>query len=167
MAMNVDHILEVLNARGVEYILIGGMNYLLRHEPVLTYDVDIWIRDSAENRSRCEAALAELNAEWGRSEEEWGPVADKPAGWLAQQGVYALTSAHGSIDVFRSVLGLGEWQKSASTALRDTTASGVSFAGLSDADMLKSQLALDDGDQKKDRIRKLREAIEKGEARNG
>ena len=165
--MNVDRILDTLNAREVEYLLIGGMNYLLHHEPVLTYDVDIRIRDSAENRSRCEAALAELKAEWGRSEEEWGPIADKPSGWLSRQGMYALTSAYGSIDVFRSVLGLDDWQKSASTAHNGKTASGVPYVGLSDADMLKSQLALEDGDQKRDRIRKLREAIANQECRNG
>lgn len=39
--MNVDGILRGLNDHGVEYILIGGMNFLLRHRPVLTYDVDI------------------------------------------------------------------------------------------------------------------------------
>ena len=34
--MNIDHILQMFNASEVEYLLIGGMNFLLRHEPVLT-----------------------------------------------------------------------------------------------------------------------------------
>ena len=33
--MNVDHILKTLNAHEVAYLLIGGMNFLLRHAPVL------------------------------------------------------------------------------------------------------------------------------------
>jgi hypothetical protein len=38
--MNVDEILGELGAAGVDYLLIGGMNFLLRHEPELTFDVD-------------------------------------------------------------------------------------------------------------------------------
>ena len=40
--MNVDEILAALNAERVDYLLIGGMNFLLRHIPELTFDVDIW-----------------------------------------------------------------------------------------------------------------------------
>jgi hypothetical protein len=35
--MDVDHILRTFDTHGVEFLLIGGMNFLLRHEPVLTY----------------------------------------------------------------------------------------------------------------------------------
>lgn len=45
--------LTAFNAAGVEYMLIGGMNYLLRHDPVLTFDVDVWINDAEGNRARC------------------------------------------------------------------------------------------------------------------
>jgi hypothetical protein len=34
--MNVDHVLRTFADCGVEYLLIGGMNFLLRREPVLT-----------------------------------------------------------------------------------------------------------------------------------
>jgi hypothetical protein len=37
--MNVDEILRTLNQEHVDYLLIGGMNFLLRHLPELTYDV--------------------------------------------------------------------------------------------------------------------------------
>jgi hypothetical protein len=40
--MNIDRILETFNRRDVSYLLIGDMNFLLRHAPVLTYDVDLW-----------------------------------------------------------------------------------------------------------------------------
>ena len=46
--MNVDQILETFNRGGVAYILIGGMSFLLRRAPVLTYDVDVWIEDTLE-----------------------------------------------------------------------------------------------------------------------
>ena len=91
--MNVDLILDTLNRHHVDYLLIGGMNFLLRHQPALTFDVDVWIDDTDENRARCEAALGELGAEWGRTDAERGPVANRAPGWLAQQGVFSVNSA--------------------------------------------------------------------------
>ena len=37
--MNVDAMLRVLNEEQVDYLLIGGMNFLIRHLPKLTFDV--------------------------------------------------------------------------------------------------------------------------------
>ena len=157
--MNVDQILETMNEHGVRYFLIGGMNFLLRHAPVLTYDVDLWIDDTQENRDRCEKALATLQAEWGASEEDWGPVAERPPGWLARQGVFCLTSPHGAIDIFRSVRGLGPWRETRQTAQPGTTAAGTLYLGLSDEDMLKCQMALPESSRNPDRIRALRDAL--------
>lgn len=153
--MDVDHILETLNRHSVAYLLIGGMNFLLRHQPVLTFDVDLWIEDAAENRRRCETALAALDAQWGRTNADWGPVAAKASGWLDQQSVYCLNSRHGAIDIFLSVRGLTDWQRSFQSAAIERTAAGTKYHGLSDADMLQCQLALDPGMQKKDRIQVL------------
>ncbi len=153
--MNVDHILDTFNRQSVAYLLFGGMNFLLRHQPILTFDVDLWIEDTAGNRRRCESALAALDAEWGRTNADWGPVATKPAGWLDQQFVFCLNSPHGAIDVFRSVRGLADWQASFQAAVAEQTSAGTKYHGLSDADMLQCQLALDPVAQKKDRIQVL------------
>jgi len=107
--MNIDHILSTLNKHEVAYVLIGGMNFLLRHAPVLTYDVDVWIDDEPANRERCETALSELQAEWGPSDNDWIPVAARKPGWLETQALYCLMSPYGAIDVFRSVKGLECW----------------------------------------------------------
>lgn len=72
--MNVDHVLATLGSNGLEFLLIGGMNFLLRHEPVLTFDIDVWIHDSASNLDRCEAAMSELDASWGATDEVWRPA---------------------------------------------------------------------------------------------
>ena len=48
--MNVDRILETFNRHEVAWLLIGGMNFLLRHKPVLTFDVDLWVDDTVQNR---------------------------------------------------------------------------------------------------------------------
>ncbi len=157
--MNVDHILATLGEHEVAFILIGGMNFLLRHAPVLTYDVDLWIEDTPENLDRCERALADLQAEWGASDDDWEPVAEKRSGWLSRQSVFCLTSPYGAIDVFRSVRGLDPWTVCRGRARAEWTASGVGYLGLSDEDMLASQEALAEGERKPDRIRTLRDSL--------
>ena len=162
--MNVDWILDTFNRHQVAYLLIGGVNFLFQHAPVLTYDVDLWIEDVPENLARCEKALAELQAEWGRSDEDWRPVAEKKPGWLRGQTVFCLTSPHGSIDIFRGVTGLESWSACRGCAAALRTAAGTSFLGLSDADMLRCQLALPEGERKGDRVRALKKALGEAES---
>ncbi len=157
-AMNVDRILETFNRHQAACLLIGGMNFLLRHGPVVTFDVDLWVEDTPENLQ----ALAELQAEWGRSKDDWGPVAHKQAGWLQGQAVFCLTSPHGAIDIFCAVTGLDDWATCRARAQPGRTAAGVSFLGLADRDMLRSQLALPEAARNEDRIRALKRAL--GEA---
>jgi hypothetical protein len=132
---------------------------------VLTYDVDLWIEDTPENRARCEKALCELEAEWGSSEKDWGPVGTKQAGWLTSQAMFCLTSPHGAIDVFRFVKGLGSWASARARACAGKTAAGTAFVGLSDEDMLACQLALPEGQRNETRIRALRQSL--GETDHG
>ena len=153
--MNVDAILQTFNAREVEYLLIGGMNFLLRHQPVLTYDIDLWVRDTPANLTRCDAALQSLGAEWGPTEAAWKKVAEQP-GWLSRQSVFCLTSASGAIDVFRNVTGLPSWEEANERAYAGSTAAGVAYRGLCDEDMILCQLALPEGQQRHDRIAALR-----------
>ena len=157
--MNIEHILAVFNRHEVRYLLIGGVNFLLRHKPVLTFDVDFWIEDSGTNRRRCEEALNQLNAEWGRTDSDWGPVANLAAGWLSQQSVFCLTSPCGAIDIFRSVQGLQDWEAAFATSVSGNTASGTAYTGLSDADMLACQLSIPLESRKNDRIQELQKAM--------
>ncbi|MCE9629946.1 MAG: hypothetical protein K8S94_04395 [Planctomycetia bacterium] len=152
--MNVDHILRTFGDCGVEYLLIGGMNFLLRHEPVLTYDIDFWIRDSAENRDRCDIALRRLDAAWGATEQDWRPVATQP-GWLVRQPVFCLTSPSGAIDIFRTVAGLHSWEECNARAHAGRTAGGAPYRGLCDEDMLACQLALPPGQRRQSRVEAL------------
>jgi hypothetical protein len=79
--MNPDKIFATMNDHGVFYLLIGGMNFMLRHEPkLLTFEIDFWIDDTAENRQRCETALAALDAKWGVNDADWKPVAERQPG---------------------------------------------------------------------------------------
>jgi len=157
--MNVDQILRELNGHGVAYILIGGMNFLLRHVPIVTFDVDLWIEDTEENLDRCERALVALRAEWGEADADWGPVAAREPGWLLRQSLFCLTSPYGSVDVFRAVKGLESWAACRSRAYRGETALATPYWGLSDEDMLRSQTALDANEQNQQRIRALKIAL--------
>lgn len=160
--MDIDQIFDALNRHQVAYLLIGGMNFFLRHSPVVTMDIDLWIDGTAENRGRCEQALAELDAEWGPTETDWLPVARLTPDWLSRQALFCLTSPHGSIDIFRSVRGLGDWTQSAARAEKRATSAGVPYLALCDADMLQCQLALPEDSQKLDRIRTLKKSLEGG-----
>lgn len=153
--LNADHILQTLKDCSVDYILIGGMNFLLRHKPVLTFDVDIWIDDTLGNRQRCAEALVALEAEWGPSEDTWAPVAGLEQDWLMRQVLFSLTTAAGPLDVFRRVAGLSSWQDSRLRGEICKTATGTEYCSLSDADMLVCQFALREVDRKLDRIRYL------------
>lgn len=157
--MNVDTILDTLNRHGVDYLLIGGMNFFIRHLPVATFDVDVWIRDEAANRLRCAQALAALDASWGETESDWQPVRARSPGWLDHHGVFCLTSPAGDIDIFRRVSGLPDWAECRARALPSQTASGIPFLALSDQDMLACQTALPPGEQHLDRIRHLRNVL--------
>jgi len=157
--MNVDRILTVFNQSNVDYLLIGGMNFFLRHVPVTTFDVDFWIRDTPENRRHCEIALASLAAQWGRDDADWGSVAAKPPGWLESQAVFCLNSPAGAIDIFRSLHGLASWSECRQRATTLATAAGTRYHSLADVDMLACQLALPEHEQKQDRIRVLRHWI--------
>ncbi len=165
--MDIDRILEALNRHGVAYLLIGGVNFLLLHAPITTFDLDLWVENVPENLARCQKALAELEAGWGPSESQWRPVAELGPGWLGSQGVFCLTSPHGSIDVFRSVHGLPDWTTCRARAAAGQTAGGAPYLGLADEDMLQCQLALPPGEQKPDRIRILKQSLQRGTHEHG
>lgn len=132
---------------------------MLRHQPTLTFDIDFWVNDTNENLSKVAHALRDLNAEWGKSEDAWGPI---PAGsdWLRGQAVFCLTTQHGAIDIFRSVEGLaGQYEmcKARSTLLH--TESGIGYRSLSDQDMLACQLALPENQRRLDRTNYLKKLL--------
>jgi hypothetical protein len=160
--MNIDHIIRTFNENEVKYMLIGGMHFLLRHKPLLTFDIDFWVEDKSKNLLRCEKALVSLEAEWGANDKDWGPVAKKTSGWLKTQPVYCLTSPFGAIDIFLNVTGLESWLACNTRAVEGKTTGGIPYRGISDEDSLRSQYALDKKDQRCERISVLKVAIKKG-----
>ncbi len=157
--MNVDEILKALNDEQVDYLLIGGMNFLLRHSPELTFDVDVWVRDEAANLERVNRALRRLGAEWGASDKDWRKVPGDWR-WLQRQGCFCMTTAHGAVDVFRDVRGLeGRYDECSVAAVPSITTKGVKFMALSDEHMLTCQQALPENERKAKRVEILTRAI--------
>jgi len=157
--MNVDLILSTFNEAGADYILIGGMNFFLVHQPVTTFDVDLWVADNDGNLRAVHNALAKLNAEvsFDPCGDDWRSVSGL-AGWewLRRAPLFCLNSPHGAIDVFRHVRGL----EAGYQALRDAcpmhaTPSGIPFRSLPDDLMIRCQLALGESERKHDRLRAL------------
>jgi hypothetical protein len=158
--VNVDAILEAFHRRKVRAILIGGMNFLLRHQHVMTFDLDLWVADSDENLANVADALRDLGAQWGRDDTSWGPI---PSGyaWLRRQTVFCLTSPYGAIDIFLEVAGLErQWAACRDRCDDRTTDSGIPYVSLSDRDMLACQMALPEGDRRLDRIRYLQQRLQ-------
>jgi hypothetical protein len=158
--MNIDAILEAFNRQEVDAILIGGMNFMMRHQPVLTFDIDFWVKDTGENLAHVADALREVGAEWGSSEKTWGPL---PAGyqWLLSQQIYCLTTQHGAVDIFRSVEGLADqYEACKARSTVQCSTGGQSYWSLSERDMLACQLALPEGSRRLDRVAYLQKYLE-------
>ncbi|HEY4759635.1 MAG TPA: hypothetical protein VIH42_03555 [Thermoguttaceae bacterium] len=158
--MDVERIFNTFNRHGVNYLLIGGMNMLLRHGGSLTYDIDLWIEDTADNRLRCHQALAELEAAWGADDADWEPISQKSPLWLERQSVFSTLSPAGPIDIFRTLEGLPSWSECRRRAVKAKTSRGIEIPALSDEDLLKCQLALTPQEQKQERIRFLKQVLE-------
>ena len=157
--MNIDRILQLLYDHAVDYLLIGGVNFLLHHEPALTFDVDIWVADNEENLAKLNRSLIAMGGAWGPSEREWTPVPLDP-NWLKQQVVYCLTTDHGALDVFREVCGLeGRYVECETAARRSQTTTGVPYRGLSDPHMLNCQEALPPPERNLRRMEVLKKAM--------
>jgi hypothetical protein len=159
--MDTDTILQTLWDHRVDYLLIGGVNFMLRHKPVLTLDIDLWVNRAEENLIRLTAALQALGAEWGPNERNWSPIATDIT-WWKRQNIYCLTSRHGAIDVFFEVTGLeGQFGACKQVSVACRTPNGTPYQALSDAHMLRCQEALRPEDQKLDRIAFLQRALAK------
>ena len=157
--MNVDLILSTLNRHTADYILIGGMNFFIVHQPVTTFDVDLWVADNDANWTAVHAALSELQAEVSFSPkgDDWRLVSSLESSvWLRRAALFCLNSPHGAIDVFRSVRGLeaGYDVWSPQCPIR-ATPSGIPFRSLSDELMIRCELALPESERKHDRLRAL------------
>src|ERR1700728_2180990 len=55
-------LLQLLNEFEVEYLIVGGYAVMKYGEPRYTKDLDVWVRNSAQNSIRLVAALKQFGA---------------------------------------------------------------------------------------------------------
>ena len=154
-------VLRTLQDFEVAYLLIGGMNFFLAHQPISTQDIDVLIEDSEDNRRRCELALTAMDAEWGKSDSDWGYVRDKASGWLSQQQVYCMLTKFGPLDIFRSVKGVDSFEEAKQRASFKMLEEKISVSLLSARDLLECQLVLPEGSRRLDRVAYLKKFLER------
>ena len=159
MSLDYERVFRVMNDCNVEFLLIGGLNYYLLHRPISTQDIDLFINDNFENRSRCELALAELGAQWGRNDDDWGPVDRKTPGWLNTQGVYCLLTIAGPVDVFRSLAGVESFERALADSKEVIVGTDTAVRLIGPMDLLACQMAIPEHARRHDRIIHLREVL--------
>lgn len=150
-----------MNRNEVSFLLVGGLNYFLVHKPVTTQDIDLLIDDTSENRLACEKALDDLGAQWGKSDDDWGPVTEKPQGWLSGQSVFCLLTLFAPVDIFLSLPGILSYADAKLRSLSYEVDKDVQIKLISTRDLLECQLALPVVYQRSDRIQYLRGVLEK------
>ena len=145
MAENPDfkELLQLLNAGGVEYLLVGGYAVMEYSEPRYTKDIDLWVRPTRENSAKLFRALAEFGAPLGND-------AITPEIFSEPDIVYQIGTVPNRIDIMTTLSGLDfetAWQNRKSSrmfgvsvfviSLDDLIANKAATGRKSDADHLK------------------------------
>ena len=159
LTLDYERVFRVMNQCSVEFLLIGGLNYYLLHRPVSTQDIDLFINDDVANRRRCELALEELSAQWGRTDDDWGPVGQKMPGWLSYQGVYCLLTIAGPVDIFRSLAGVVSFDWALVDSKELIVGSNTVVRLIGTKDLLACQMAIPETARRQDRVKHLREIL--------
>lgn len=94
------HILEVLARHDVEFIVVGGVAAILEGAPVSTFDLDVVVRPTVEDRDRLLEALRELNA---RYLDPAGRLILPDRAKLDMMRLHRLVTDSGPLDVLESI----------------------------------------------------------------
>jgi hypothetical protein len=122
-ALKFLNILQVLNRHGVDFILVGGVAAILEGAPVSTFDLDVVVLPTGENRERLLSALVDLDARYldpaGRH-----IVPDLPK--LETMRLHRLVTKYGPLDVLKSIgNGLGYEDLSGETEIYEVAGLSV------------------------------------------
>jgi hypothetical protein len=143
-------LLEEFNAKGVEYLVIGGHAVSAHGVPRMTKDLDVWVRNTPENGRAVFRALKSFGAPLRGVEE---------ADFIAHpEMVFQVGVAPHRIDLLQSISGVefGQaWERRVESSVDDNVR--VSFISLDDLirNKLESGRPRDLGDA--DELRKARE----------
>ena len=102
-----ERIADVFNAKGVEFIVIGGQAEILHGSPRVTYDVDLCYRRTADNLQKLADALRELKPTLRGAPPDLPFRIDPQA--LALGSNFTLRTELGDLDLIGYVEPLGEY----------------------------------------------------------
>jgi Nucleotidyl transferase of unknown function (DUF2204) len=124
MISDFKELLEVLNACGVRYLIVGGYAVMKYTEPRLTKDLDLWVATDRENAERVYAALARFGA----------PLAGySPADFTNEEFWFQVGVAPVRVDVLLSISGVNfdeAWNRREDDEFLGTPAHFISRADL-------------------------------------
>jgi hypothetical protein len=126
-------LLQLLNQFEVEYLIVGGYAVMKYGEPRYTKDLDVWVRNSAQNSIRVVEALKQF----GAPVEQDGINAETFTG---KQVVYQIGVAPVRVDILTEITAVGfsdAWQKKVSSSFF-----GVPVHFISMDDLLTNKRAL-------------------------
>ena len=115
--------IESLNSNGVEYVVVGAVALAHHGIPRYTGDLDVLVRNSAENARRLELALGEFGA---------GGLGLKASDFVDSYRVIQLGVAPFRIDILTSITGVSfdqAWANRVETVVGETR---VNFLGRND-----------------------------------
>jgi hypothetical protein len=159
-----QEILRVLEAHGVEYVLIGGLAAALHGSPHVTSDVDVTPEGGRENLRRLARALEDLDARIRAPGEPDGLPFDRSAEMLSRVSLLNLATRAGNLDLLFEPAGTRGYPDLVRGAI-EIQMHGVLVRVASLADVIRSKEA---AGRERDRLvlptlRRLQERLEEDE----
>ena len=122
--------IELLNSRGIDYLIVGGHAVAFHGYPRYTGDIDFLVRPNAENGARIVEALRAFG---------FGELSLTPADFLRPESIVQLGRPPNRIDLLTSISGVSfdeAWSSRASAEL-----DGVPVLFLSRENLIKNKQA--------------------------
>jgi hypothetical protein len=126
-------LLQLLNKFEVEYLIVGGYAVMKYGEPRYTKDLDVWVRNSAQNSVRLVEALKQFGAPLDHD-------GINAATFAGKQVVYQIGVAPVRVDILTEITAVefsDAWQKKVASSFF-----GVPVHFISLADLLTNKRAL-------------------------
>jgi hypothetical protein len=143
-----ERMLQVLEAHGVRFVLIGGFAAVIHGSPYVTTDIDVVPERSLDNLARLSEALRAMNARVWTTSEPAGIPFDNDAASIADVRIWNLMTDLGRLDVTFEPAGTAGYEDLARGAIRlEILGAHVDVATLED--IVRSKEA---ADRDKDRL---------------
>jgi hypothetical protein len=133
-----ERMLEVLERRGVDYVLIGGLAGVLHGSPAVTFDTDVCAARDRGNLDRLAAALREMKARIRTDAEPAGLPFTCDASFLSTMNLVNLKTKFGDFDISFEPAGFDGYDELAVHSV-DLAVGGVTVKVASLADVIRSK----------------------------